>query len=60
MTGPIRERMIGSRRNPFAIPKMMIPTHKRKKTTKTYDLEKARTEMAKKVETPPWKTEDPI
>lgn len=46
--------------NPLAIPKMMIPNQSLKKAMKTYETLGARTMMAKKVEKPPWNTEEPI
>lgn len=52
-TGPIKDKMVGSRMKPLAIPKMTIPNHILKKTTKMYDLAIERTITAMKVEAPP-------
>ena len=53
-------RITGSKKNPFDMPKMMIPTQSLKNTTNTYELEGPKAEMASRVEKPPWKTLEPI
>lgn len=56
----MKVNIIGRRKNPLHIPKMMMPTHSLKKTTKTYELDGPRARMARRVEKPPWKTDEPI
>ena len=45
--------MIGTRKNPLAIPKTMIPTQSLKNTTKIYESEGLRVHIANNVENPP-------
>jgi hypothetical protein len=56
----MNDSITGSRMNPFAIPKIMIPNQALKNTIKTYDLLGLRVIMAKNVEKPPWKILEPI
>ena len=52
-TGPTNDRTTGSRKNPLAIAKTMIPYHILKKTSNMYDFDCESTVIAKKVEKPP-------
>ena len=54
------ESMTGNRIIPLSIPKPMMKTQVRKNTTNVYNFAKNSIDMERKVEKPPWKTDEPI
>ena len=56
----MKDKMMGRRMKPLAMPKTTIPKNVLNMTTKMYDLAMLRVMTASKVEKPPWKTLEPI
>ena len=58
--GPKNDKITGYNIIPFNMPNTIMIVHVFQNTLKVYSVAKAITEMASRVEKPPWKTLDPI